>query len=49
MTRYERRALRAHAEHYYGERHLPDWVKVIAGLLVLMPTLYFLLVVVLSF
>jgi hypothetical protein len=48
MTEYERRALREHAEHHYGERHLPDWVKVTIGLVLGLPILWVYVVILLS-
>ena len=49
MDDYERRALREHAEHHYGERHMSDDAKAILGAIIAAPILYFLLVVVMSF
>lgn len=49
MSDYERRALREHAEHHYGERHMSDDMKAIIGAIIFTPIAYFLLVVVMSF
>lgn len=49
MSDYERRALREHAEHHYGERHMSDNTKIAIGLIVGAPMIYFLLVVLMSF
>jgi len=49
MNNYERRALREHAEHHYGEKHMSDDTKAILGAIIFAPIFYFLLVVVMSF
>lgn len=49
MSNYERRALREHAEHHYGERHMSDALKAFLGALIAAPVFYFLLIVVMSF
>lgn len=49
MSNYERRALREHAEHHYGETHMSDNTKIVIGLIVGAPIAYFLLVVLMSF